>query len=242
MDLKHELNRKIKSLCIVLDPAHGKNVEGKRSPDGKHLEYVWSRNMILAIKDELESVKSPNWTLKIPFLDEIDEPGLVTRVNTYNSIADNYDLTIVISLHNHAFNNPPKWWKGKGGFTLFTSKGETDADPICTFIGEHLQEFLELEVFRFDFGLNNLEKKKDLDREANFTVITGYNLGKPTEVLAKYAGILIENLFMDIKTDLAKLSSYEWNNKLKGAYVHTLLLLATELGFDNCIKRIEVKS
>lgn len=241
MDFEKELNRKVRSLCIILDPAHGQDVAGKRSPDGKHLEYKWSRETISAILSEVSSVKSENWTVLSPYLDEINEPGIRNRVDRYNAIAAGYDLTVVLSLHNDALNDPPKWWKGKGGFTLFTSRGETEADPICTFIGEMMNEILENEVFRFDFGLSRLEEKRDLDREVNYTVITGYNIGRKNEVKAKYAGILIENLFMDIKPDFAKLQSPEWNKKLRWAYVVTLLLLATKLGFDNCINPITIK-
>ena len=34
-----------KSLCIILDPAHGNDVKGKCSPDGTHKEYLWSREI-----------------------------------------------------------------------------------------------------------------------------------------------------------------------------------------------------
>jgi len=33
----------------ILDPAHGANTPGKRSPDGKHREYKWSREIISMI-------------------------------------------------------------------------------------------------------------------------------------------------------------------------------------------------
>ena len=30
-----------KNITIILDPAHGEDVPGKRSPDGVHREYRW---------------------------------------------------------------------------------------------------------------------------------------------------------------------------------------------------------
>jgi N-acetylmuramoyl-L-alanine amidase len=39
----------------ILDPAHGKNVAGKRSPDGKHREYLWSRWFIESILVDMRS-------------------------------------------------------------------------------------------------------------------------------------------------------------------------------------------
>lgn len=241
MDIFREIGFKPKSLGIALDPAHGLDTEGKRSPDGKHIEAVWSRERINEIIDLATSLKSKEWDLLCPFISNRNEPGLIRRVDTYNDIANDYDLLIVLSLHNDALKNPPAWWSGKGGFTLFTSRGETVADPLCTLIGESLAEGLENEHFRFDFGLSRNETEVDLDREANFTVITGYGKGDK-RVSAKYAGILIENLFMDIKSNYEKLTSPEWNKNLVEVYVGTLLTVATKLGFDNYIGEIKVSS
>ena len=35
-----------KNITIILDPAHGEDVPGKRSPDGVHREYRWSRDRV----------------------------------------------------------------------------------------------------------------------------------------------------------------------------------------------------
>lgn len=39
---------------IILSCAHGEKVAGKRSPDGKHREYLWSRNIQYRIAEALE--------------------------------------------------------------------------------------------------------------------------------------------------------------------------------------------
>lgn len=241
MNLIEGISKKPTSLGILFDPAHGKDVAGKRSPDEEHREYLWSRNMIKDSIDLISSLKSNRWDILYPYSNEVNEPGIRTRVDTYNAIAMDYDLLIVLSLHNDAFKNPPAWWSGPGGFTLFTSRGETIADPICTFIGESMAEKLPQERFRFDFGLSKNEKIRDLDREANFGVITGYNIGKETEVLANYAGILIENNFMDVREDYKKLISPVWNNNLSRVYTTVILNLATKLGFDNCLDEVLIK-
>ena len=33
----------MKKIAVILDYAHGSDVAGKRSPDGRHLEWRWSR-------------------------------------------------------------------------------------------------------------------------------------------------------------------------------------------------------
>ena len=40
----------MKNLIIILDPAHGADVSGKCSPDGRHREYRWSRDRVKALK------------------------------------------------------------------------------------------------------------------------------------------------------------------------------------------------
>ena len=44
----------MKNINIILDPAHGKNVAGKRSPDESHLEYLWSRERCTSLEKKLE--------------------------------------------------------------------------------------------------------------------------------------------------------------------------------------------
>lgn len=43
----------MRKLIVILDPAHGSDVKGKRSPDGTHLEYLWSREICKKLKDRL---------------------------------------------------------------------------------------------------------------------------------------------------------------------------------------------
>ena len=43
----------MRKLIVILDPAHGSDVKGKRSPDGNHLEYIWRREICKKLKDRL---------------------------------------------------------------------------------------------------------------------------------------------------------------------------------------------
>jgi len=227
-----------KSACVVFDPAHGEDVAGKRSPDGKHREYKWSRERIEGIIDLLNKLKG--FMIKSPFLDEPKEPGLVKRVKTYNEICGVYDLVIMLSLHNDALKNPPAFWSGPGGFTFFTDRGETMADTIVDYMGNVFKESLPKETFRFDYALGPNEKIKDKDREADFMVIHGYKSGNKL-IKAKYAGILIENNFMDVRTDLAKLMDKDWNKALEFVYFDSIARVMREIGLTNYINPVTVK-
>lgn len=189
---------------------------GKSSPDGIHQEWKWSRQRIQSLFISFES-SSKGFDLAVPFLDSDEEPGLRTRVDRYNQLADSYKRTIMISLHNDAFTGD---WSSPSGFTIFTSRGDTDADIYATQIGIELKKRLPDERWRWDFGLSEGELTRDLDREANFTVLAGYK-NNPT----RYDGILIENLFMTNKDDVKKLQDPRWNINLEDAYFIAIMKL-----------------
>jgi len=228
------------SACLILDPAHGKNVPGKRSPDKKHLECLWSRDRIKGIASVLDKASNKGFDLEIPFRDEMNEPGLSKRVNVYNELTHSYDVVITISLHNDALKNPPAFWSGPGGFTFYTDRGETMADTVVDFIGDIFKSSLPRERFRFDHGLGSGEKVRDKDREANFAVIHGYGK-KQNFVPAKYIGILIENNFMDVKGDLIKLMSPDWNKELEFVYIDSIFKIFREIGMTNYIDPVTFK-
>ena len=211
---------------LILDPAHGSDTPGKRSPDGRLQEWRWSRDRISSIFYDLEQA-AKGFDVAVPFLSFENEPGLRTRVDNYNTYVDKYPRTIMMSLHVDAFGDGTKW-TDPSGFTIFTSRGETDADDYATTMGLALKQQLPNERWRFDFGLGPGETKKDLDREANFTVITGYK-NQGTWVKTKYAGILIENTFMTNRNDVKGLLNPEWNQALERAYFNAIMKLMADL-------------
>lgn len=169
----------------ILDPAHGKNVAGKRSPDGKHREYLWSRWFIESI---LVDVRSKHYDFKYPLQDEENEIGLSTRKSIYNGIQTGKPK-IVISFHNNAAGMGNKWMNARG-FSAYTSKGQTKSDT-----------FAEIMIDQFIKRFPNLRTRietidGDKDYEANFTVLMG-----------NYFAILLEILFQDNMEDVIVLNS-----------------------------------
>lgn len=228
---------------LILDPAHGEDTPGKRSPDGIHREWQWSRARIHSIFYDFENA-AKGFDVAIPFLSHKKEPGLRVRVDTYNQMAGQYKRTIMLSLHNDAFGDT---WSQPHGFTIFTSRGETDADQYATTLGMEMKRLMPEEKWRFDFGLSKDELVKDLDREANFTVLAGYRTD-PTKPATpenwtptKYDGILIENNFMTNRGDIDKLMDPKWNARLESVYFAAIMKLMHGLGrAPEMIPEIEV--
>ena len=113
-----------KENVLIFDPAHGKDTAGKRSPDGLHREYLWSRERLLCIISNILE-KGISWEVYYPFVYHEDEPGLINRVIKYNDIAKDYKESLVISLHNDAWG---EGWTKPNGASIWTNKGQDKSD------------------------------------------------------------------------------------------------------------------
>lgn len=179
----------MRKIIVILDPAHGKNVPGKRSPDGTHLEYKWSRQVCKDLKDILISRG-----FKVEYTNTSEnEIGLSKRKQIANEIEKGpKEIKFLISLHNNAAGDGSKWGKAKG-FEIFTSKGQTDSDRFADIIMRDLMNnFITEKGYRHRVDISD----GDLDKEENFTVLMG-----------NYSAVLIEWLFQDNPDDIELLES-----------------------------------
>lgn len=170
-------------VCVILDPAHGDNVPGKRSPDGVHREYAWSRNRCQEIEKFLaEKGYEVYWTTR-----SVHEPGLSRRVQAANKIKTD-KVKLLISLHNNAAGADNKWHMASG-VEIYTSKGKTQSDIFSSIMYAALKRNFPNLKYRYG-GTDPL----DCDKDSNFTVLMG-----------NYFAMLIEWLFQDGKEDIALL-------------------------------------
>ncbi|MDB4591294.1 N-acetylmuramoyl-L-alanine amidase [Flavobacteriaceae bacterium] len=196
-------------ILFLLDRAHGENVKGKRSPDGSHIEWKWSDKFVDDLAKDLTALGIP-WAETVP---EDREPGITKRVRRANKLAENSETSILLSFHNNA--------GGGHGLELFTSPGEDESDPIAELIAKQLiVDFPECRWRR--------ATKRDLDKEASFTVIAGNKYVKPN-----YWAVLIEFLFMDTLSDLEKLKDPKYTERFRESILYSIYLLAQKYGFRN---------
>ena len=198
--------------AIILDAAHGKDVSGKRSPDGLHREYYWSRERCFNIRKQLW-IRNPGFEALSPLCQVENEIGLTERVKLYNEIAKDYSFTYVLSLHNDA--EPKKtcdsegWGKARG-ISVWTSRGEDESDPIATSLYNYLKVMFPNDKFRPAYWLSEKEKIKDPDWEANFTILAGNKHIKPN-----YLANLLEWRFQTNKEDVSLLRNKVHNEHLE---------------------------
>lgn len=190
-----------KNIIVILDPAHGADVAGKRSPDGKHREYKWSRERITAIRAILTSM---GYEVFVTTESE-NEPGISKRKNFASQVRPG-EKKLLLSLHNDASGDGSKWMPVRG-FSVWTTKGVTAADKCADFILENFRkDFPELKVKQY--APTELNK----DFESNFTVLMG----------SGYMGVLIEWLFQDNKDDVEKLSDSKTNKRFEDSLVSAI--------------------
>ena len=185
-----------KELTIILDPGHGENTAGKRSPDGRHREYRWARDRARELADELNRLG-----YDVHYTNPHEEDMSNTnRVHAANSIPGKYKL--MISIHNNAAGWGDKWLNATG-YGVYTTRGQTRSDEFAEILlDSFIADFPEL-FGRFD------KVDGDKDKEADFTVLTGKS----------YWAVLIEWMFQDSKKDLAIIENPDYNRRYINAIV-----------------------
>lgn len=201
----------MRKLIIILDPAHGSDVPGKRSPNGKHLEYRWSREICKALANKLVAND-----FRVEFSNNSEkEIGLSKRVSFANHLDFNEgEIKFLVSLHNNAAGNGSDWMNARG-VEIYTSKGSTRSDEFAEVIMKNLKtDFPDNNIVKFRYGNDQLGK------EANFSVLMG----------STYYAVLLEWLFQDNKEDYELLQNYQVNSHLVDSLVKALIEI------DNSIK------
>ena len=191
----------MKKVLIIADPAHGIDVPGKRSPDGTHREYLWSRDMWERLYTRLVALG-----YAVEFTTTSDnEPGLTTRIKAANAIAARNKnlIPLFISLHNDAAGDGTKWMQARG-ISVWTSKGRTRSD---IFAAEMIKALNVVTKNRTKMRTYS-PMAQDQDFEANFTVLMG-----------NYNAMLIECCFQDNKDDVALLQDAEFCKLLEDAII-----------------------
>lgn len=174
-----------KIIEIWLDAAHGVDVPGKRSPDGKHLEYQWSRMMIGKLIPLLEKrgfkVYQSNPTDK--------EIGLTKRTQVVTSAPGKFKT--FLSIHNDAAPSANNGWENATGISFYTAPGLNASDIFaeCLLYASQMVKFPET------YHRKNI-RKDSTNLEANFAVI------KPIT----YWSCLAEILFQNNKKDVERLA------------------------------------
>lgn len=194
---------------ILLDNGHGRETQGKRSPDGKLLEWKWTREIAMRLRDELKDMGRDVF-LVTP--EDVDVP-LATRVKRVNAYCNQYGRSnvLLISIHINASGNTMEW-RTPCGWSAYTTKGVTGSDDLAKCLYKAADKvFKGRKVRKYN---NDVEP----DFEENFYIL------KNTSCPA----VLTENFFQDNKDDAEFLLSEEGKDAVVEAHIEGLERYITE--------------
>lgn len=182
------MNRKL--FTVFLDPGHGYDTPGKRSPvfdDGfQLLEWEWTRKLATYVGFKLNEAGVSTRDL-VPEKRDICLQSRCSRANRFMTTRPN---SILVSLHGNAAGHV-----SANGFEVFTSPGITESDKAAKFI---LDSAAETGVFKMRYDTTH----PYLNKEARFKILTG----------TKYNAVLVEAGFYTNEREARYMDSIEGLN------------------------------
>ena len=189
---------------ILIDPGHGIDTPGKRSPDGLFREYLWNRQVADLI---LEGLVSAGVDASL-VVTETNDVSLRNRVNRVNTICNRVGASnvILVSIHANAMGNGIEWMNAKG-WSCYTSKGSTKSDQIAECLYDAFEAEFQDRKIRKDMS------DGDRDWEENFYVLQK----------SKCPAVLLENFFYDNREECAWMLQEETKKRIASAAVKGII-------------------
>ena len=183
---------------VLIDPGHGIDTPGKRSPDGLFLEYLWNRQVADLLLEKLVAM-GIDASLVVT---ETNDVTLRNRVNRVNTICNKVGASnvLLVSIHANAAGNGSSWMNAKG-WSCYTSKGKTKSDQVAECL---------YDAFEAEFPDRKIRKDLsdgDKDWEANFYVLEK----------SRCPAVLLENFFYDNKEECAWMLQEETKRRIASA-------------------------
>ena len=189
---------------ILIDPGHGIDTPGKRSPDGLFREYLWNRQVADLI---LEGLVSAGVDASL-VVTETNDVTLRNRVNRINTICNRVGASnvLLVSVHANAAGNGSAWMNASG-WSCYTSKGKTRSDQVAECLYDAFEEEFQDRKIRKDMS------DGDRDWEENFYVLQK----------SKCPAVLLENFYYDNREECAWMLQEETKRRIASAAVKGII-------------------
>ena len=163
---------------ILIDNGHGQETAGKRSPDGRLLEWSYNREIARRVVAGLSSL-GLDAELLVPEDEDISLYERCRRVNRLCLQLGKRNVCLV-SIHVNAAGHGDKWYNAEG-WCCYTTPGQTAGDVLANHLCQAALQNLPGHRMRFDYT------DGDADQEAAFYILRH----------TACASCLTENGFMD---------------------------------------------
>jgi N-acetylmuramoyl-L-alanine amidase len=192
---------KTDNMKILIDNGHGSDTKGKRSPDGRLLEYKWTREIAQRIVDML---KSKGYDAQRIVTEETDT-SLLLRCKRVNDICRKVGAknVLLVSIHNNAAGGDGKWHEARGFSAHVGLNASSKSKSLAQYLwSEALQQ-----------GMKG-------NRSVPYPKYISQNLAICRDTLCP--AVLTENLFQDSKADVDFLLSEEGKAIVTAVHVNAI--------------------
>lgn len=187
---------------ILLDNGHGENTPGKRSPDGKLREYLYTREITSMIYDELYN-RDYDVELLVPETTDISLSERCKRANKIAKEVGNKNV-LLISVHCNAAGNGSAWMDAKGWSVFISNNASAHSKLLADCLYDAAeQQKLKLRTERP--GQKYWQQSLAICRDTNCPAV------------------LTENLFQDNKEDVEFLLSKEGKEAIAKLHVDGII-------------------
>ena len=196
-------------MVILIDPGHGENTAGKRSPDGRLLEWKYSREIAAEVVKRLKTMDYNAQQL----VTEENDISLGTRCKRVNDICKHFGASnvLVVSVHCNAAGADGKWHDARGWQACVSLNASAKSKQLASYLFDAAQAQ----------GLKMRSPKPGQKWWAQ-------NLAICRDTLCP--AVLTENLFQDNLADVEYLLSEEGREAIVNLHVN---------GIINYIKSVE---
>lgn len=185
---------------ILIDPGHGIDTPGKRSPDGVFREYLWNRQVSDKVLTRLRS-SGIDADLVVT---ETNDITLRTRAMRVNRVCDRLGPrnVVLLSIHSNAAGNGSSWMTATG-WSCYSSPGKSMGDELAECMYDSFRRAFPEKRMRTDLS------DGDSDIEANFYILTK----------TRCPAALLENFFYDNREECLWLLQETTKDRIADAIV-----------------------
>lgn len=182
---------------VFIDNGHGDNTPGKRSPDGRLLEWIFNRHLAAIVYLGVEALG-----LKVRFVcEENGDVSLTERCKRVNRWLKEGD-GICISIHVNAAASDKKWHDARGWGAYVALNASAESKKLATLIAKEMEAV----------GVKVRKQGVNYYHTQNLAICRD----------TKCPAVLTENLFMDNLEDVKLLLDEDFVKKLAKAHVNAI--------------------
>lgn len=189
-------------MIICLDNGHAKSTPGKRSPNGKLLEYAWTREIVKRLSDKLQANGYKTYIVT-PETDV--DVSLKERCRRINKVyKDNNKQAISISIHINAAGSGASWLTARGWQVYISPNASSKSKKLAQCLYNEAKKA-------------NLKGNRSVPKEEYW--VSNLAMCRDTNCPA----VLTENLFMDNKEDVKYLLSEEGKETIVNLHYNAIV-------------------